>query len=42
MQPVWTKDWVDFLDYFSKECAKENFPDLVMHAMNLIIDSNHS
>ena len=30
------------LDYFSKESAKVNLPDLLMHAMNSSIDSNHS
>ena len=27
-------DLIDFLDYFFKECAKENLPDLLMHVMN--------
>ena len=28
---------IRFLDYFSKERAKENLPDLFMHVMNLSI-----
>ena len=28
------------LDYFFKQCAKENFPDLLMHVMNSGIDQD--